>query len=150
MHIYDLRGNKDLGFLMNPSEGAVTCVQLYTPPGHTNPTNLLSGSNDGTIHVWSAGGGWEHMKPLRGHRSTVHSLSVHPTGTLALSVAHDQHLRLWDLVKGRCSYQTKLDAEADIVRFGSLGTDYAIAAGGKVAVHSVGGQIVATLAHSRR
>ena len=106
-------GQKDHGFLVNPGEGAVTCVELFAPPGEVEPSHLLSGPGDGSLHVWSVGGGWEHMRALRGHRSTVHSVSIHPSGKVALSVAHDRHLRLWDLVRGRCQYTSPLEAETD-------------------------------------
>lgn len=40
--------------------------------------------------------------------SAVTSLSVHPSGKLALSVGHDGTLRTWNLVKGRQAYATNL------------------------------------------
>lgn len=150
MHLYDIRHNKDLGFLMNPGEGAVTSVKFFCPPGKAYPANFLSGSADGSVHVWKAGGGWEHMKPLRGHRGSVHHLSVHPTGLMAISVAHDRFLKLWDLVKGRCTYTAKLEAEGEIVEFGPLGTDYVLVSGKKVTIHGVDGVLRATLEHDRK
>lgn len=54
MHLYDLVSGKDLSFLMNPGDGAVTCVHLFAPLGTPHPTNLLSGSQDGQIHIWKA------------------------------------------------------------------------------------------------
>lgn len=53
---------------MNPAEGAVTAAAFYTPPGSYAPSHLLSGSADGAVSVWAAGGGWEAMKTMRGHR----------------------------------------------------------------------------------
>jgi WD40 repeat protein len=116
-----LQHNKDLGFLMNPGEGAVPCVQLYTPPGAHQPTHMFSGSADGSIAVWMAGGGWEHLKLLKGHKGWVNSLAVHPSGRLALSVAHDKALRMWNLVKGRCTYTAPLEEEAQLVAFSPSG-----------------------------
>jgi protein MAK11 len=40
--------------------------------------------------------------------SAVTSLSVHPSGKLALSVGTDATLRTWNLVKGRQAYATNL------------------------------------------
>jgi protein MAK11 len=54
--------------MMNPGDGAITCVRLFTPPGSTKPTHLLSGSDDGSIAIWQAGGDWEALKLLRGHK----------------------------------------------------------------------------------
>lgn len=101
-----------MGFLVNPGQGAVTAVQLFAPAGHTDPINLLSAAEDGSIHVWKVGGGWHHMRSLRGHKAAVNDLSIHPSGKVALSVSHDMHLRLWDLYKGRCQYTAPLEAEA--------------------------------------
>lgn len=61
--------NKDLGFLMNPGDGAVPCVQFYAPPSSRGaPSHMLSGSADGSIAVWGAGGGWEHLKLMKVER----------------------------------------------------------------------------------
>lgn len=54
--------------MMNPGDGAITCVKLFTPPGAAKPTHLLSGSDDGSIAIWQAGGDWEALKLLRGHK----------------------------------------------------------------------------------
>ena len=58
----------DLGFLMNPGEGAVTAVAFFTPAGAAAPTHLLSGAADGSIAVWGAGGDWDCLKLLKGHK----------------------------------------------------------------------------------
>jgi hypothetical protein len=36
---------------------------------------------------------------MKGHKGMVNALSVHPSGRLALSVAHDRQLRMWDLLR---------------------------------------------------
>lgn len=43
IHLYDTKRHKDLGFLMNPGDGAVPCVQLYSPEGAAGPSHLFSG-----------------------------------------------------------------------------------------------------------
>eukprot|EP00798_Chlamydomonas_sp_ICE-L_P005250 gene5250-18481_t len=102
IHLYDLKRDKDMGFLMNPGEGAVPCLEFFTPDSSPTgtPSHLFSGSADGAIvvrkaggiwehlqKVWKAGGNWEHLKKMRGHKGSVNSLSVHPSGRLALSTA---------------------------------------------------------------
>ncbi|DBB08381.1 TPA: hypothetical protein ACH3X3_008540 [Trebouxia sp. C0006] len=62
LHIYDTQSQKDLGFLMNPGEGAISAVALYVPPGASAPTHLFSGGVDGTMAVWSAGRSWDCLK----------------------------------------------------------------------------------------
>lgn len=68
LDVLGLQAGKDLGFLMNPGDGAVTAVEFYTPAGTSQPTHLLSGAADGSISVWGAGGSWECMKVLKGHK----------------------------------------------------------------------------------
>lgn len=85
--LYITQNDKDLGFLMSPGEGAVTALAFFTPPGAYAPSHLLSGAADGSITVWSVGGGWEAMKTMRGHRKDVSAIAVHPSGMLALSVS---------------------------------------------------------------
>ena len=57
-----MQSQKDLGFLMNPGEGAISAVALYVPPGVGAPTHLFSGGADGTLTVWSAGRSWDCLK----------------------------------------------------------------------------------------
>lgn len=78
---------------------------------------MAAGSADGTISIWNAGGDWEHLKTMRGHKSAVNSLAVHSSGRVALSVSRDATLRMWNLGKGRNSYTAKLDGEGDLVKF---------------------------------
>lgn len=65
---------------------------------------------------------------------------------------------MWDLVKGRCTYTVRLEAEAEAVAFCEEdgGARYALLAGQRVSVHSVAGDardgsgVLAALAHPRR
>ncbi len=82
-----LQNDKDLGFLMSPGEGAVTALAFFAPAGAYNPTHMLSGSADGSLSVWAAGGGWESMKTMRGHRKEVTAIAVHPSGLVALTTS---------------------------------------------------------------
>eukprot|EP00878_Enallax_costatus_P038053 GHUV01043191.1.p1 GENE.GHUV01043191.1~~GHUV01043191.1.p1 ORF type:complete len:211 (+),score=21.62 GHUV01043191.1:406-1038(+) len=138
--------------MMNPGDGAIPCLQFYTPQGSQNPSYLFSGSDDGSIAIWKAGGGWEHLKLMRGHKGPVRSLSVHPSGRLALSVGHDRGLRMWNLAKGRCSYTAKLDVEADHIGFSADGESYALLCDKLITINSVvqEGSITAKLQHPRR
>lgn len=43
MHLYDIKKKKDLGFLMNPGDGAVPCLELYGPQTSSKPTHLFTG-----------------------------------------------------------------------------------------------------------
>ena len=59
-------------------------------------------------------------------RGAVNSIAVHPSGRLALSVASDKNLRMWDLTKGRPALTVPLGAEARVVRWSTDGASYVL------------------------
>ena len=61
------QAHADLGFLMSPGNGAVSALAFYTPPGAGAPSHLLSGTADGGIAVWTAGGEWDCLKTMGDH-----------------------------------------------------------------------------------
>lgn len=136
IHLFDLKGPKDLGFLMNPCDGAVTALHMVTPYAKDSPSHMLSGSQDGGITVWKVGS-WQSLKSMRGHTKEINGLAVHPSGTVVLSVAHDRSLKLWNLVTGKCGYTTKLELEAQDVQFDGTGMNYALQCGSLLSLHNV-------------
>ena len=92
------------------------------------------------------------LQVMSGHRKEITSLSIHPSGKLALSTSRDSTLRIWDLIKGRCSYHHVLDAIADVVAFSPSGALYALVVGNKVTIHKIGQEagLCGELPHSRR
>lgn len=142
LHVYDVKKGRDLGFLVNPGEGAVPCVQLFTPAGAAAPSHMFSGSADGGLAIWKAGGDWEHLKMMRGHKGAVNAIAVHPSGRLALSVARDASLRMWDLLRGRCTYTAALGGakhEGLDVSFGPRGDCYCLLTQAAATLHDAGG-----------
>eukprot|EP00890_Picochlorum_soloecismus_P006725 jgi/Picsp_1/878/NSC_04366-R1_p21-activated protein kinase-interacting protein 1 len=140
IHVYDLWHDKDLGFLMNPGEGAITALEFFTPRDSFSPTHLLAGCSDGSLTIWKAGQGWQCMKTLRGHRHEITSIAIHETGLLALTTSRDKTIRLWDLIKGRTTFQSKLEREAEQVLFSPSGTKYALRAGNTISIIPVDSQ----------
>ncbi|KAG2444218.1 hypothetical protein HYH02_009156 [Chlamydomonas schloesseri] len=139
IHLYDMVAERDLGTLMNPCDGAVPCLEFFTPEGRSTPTHMLGGSGDGAINIWRCRD-WEHLKVMRGHKGAVNALAVHPSGKLALSVARDSAIRMWNLVKGRCTYTTRLEAEAEGVAFSHTGDAYSLLSGSRISVFSTDGE----------
>ena len=143
-------------FQVNPGVGAITAMSFFTPVGAFRPTHLLAGCSDGTVTVWSVVDGWQCMKTLKGHRDEVFSVAVHSTGVLALSTSRDGTLRLWDLVKGRTTFHSKLEESAEEVIWSPSGRLYALRSGKFVRVFRVGdgdgaeGTSCVALEHSRR
>ncbi len=77
--------------------------------------------------------------------------SRHPAFTCL--ACRDGFLRMWDLVKGRCTYTVRLEAEAEAVHFCQEdgGARYALLCGTLLTLHSVGeAGTLRTLAHPRR
>eukprot|EP01025_Chloroclados_australasicus_P031186 TRINITY_DN31505_c0_g1_i1.p1 TRINITY_DN31505_c0_g1~~TRINITY_DN31505_c0_g1_i1.p1 ORF type:complete len:411 (-),score=61.01 TRINITY_DN31505_c0_g1_i1:295-1434(-) len=77
---------------------------------------------------------------MKGHKGAINSIAIHNSGRLALTIARDKHLKMWDLVQGRYSYSEKLKAEADIVKFVPNGQEYALACGKEIVVKNTSGK----------
>ena len=69
---------------------------------------LYSSSQDGTIGIIRTRD-WELVKLLDGHKHSVHSIHVHPTGKVMLSVGRDGTLKCWNLQKGNCGIKGDID-----------------------------------------
>jgi protein MAK11 len=48
------------------------------------------------------------LRSLKGHKGRVNSVSVHPSGKVALSVGKDRTLYMWDLMRGKRAASMKL------------------------------------------
>ncbi|CAG8584530.1 4924_t:CDS:2 [Diversispora eburnea] len=116
--LYDTKKRKEIGSLLQHN-GSITTLQFY------NKTHLLSGSEDGCICIWRTKD-WECLKILKGHKGRINSLAIHPSGKLALSVASDKTLRLWNLLIGQKSKVIKLGREGEVILWSSSGDHYAI------------------------
>eukprot|EP00873_Tetraselmis_striata_P026041 jgi/Tetstr1/446305/TSEL_033849.t1 len=140
IHVYDLNSGADLGFLMHPGYGAITCLDSFTPPESPVPTHLLSGGEDGVVNVWQAGGEWEHLQSMTGHKAAVSSVALHPSGRVAMSVGLDAGLRLWDLARGKTSYCSMLAARGEAVAWAQGGETYCLLMAGKLVARSIVGE----------
>jgi protein MAK11 len=118
--VWDLRRRKEVGGLMQ-HEGFF-CIAAFLLYVHLNLTrflgsithltfpsrsHLISASEDGTLCVFRARD-WAVLRSLKGHKGRVNSVSVHPSGKVALSVGKDRTLYMWDLMRGRRAASMKL------------------------------------------
>jgi protein MAK11 len=126
--VYDLQKRVEIGSALQ-HQGAVTCVEFF------KKSNFLSGSADGTICVWRTKD-WECLSVLKGHKKEVTSLSIHPSGRMALSTGRDKTLKLWNLIDGKCAYSLKLSSEPGEVRWSPSGDIYAIVFDCSVEIYS--------------
>ncbi|KAF9213799.1 p21-activated protein kinase-interacting protein 1-like protein [Podila verticillata] len=119
IQLYDLKRRKELGALLQ-HQGTITALTFH------NKTHMLSGSDDGKICVWRSKD-WECLKIMKGHQNTVHSIAIHPSGKIALSVAADHSVRLWNLLLGKQASMTRLPQGAGLkVVWNPSGTGYSI------------------------
>ena len=130
IRLFDLKKHVELGTLMHQN-GTITCLAFV------EATHMLSGSEDGTICIWDCKS-WEIEKTLKGHRGAINSISVHPSGRVALSISKDKTVRTWNLLTGRAAYVTSLKAVGELVRWCPSGNSYAISFGRKVDIHKLG------------
>jgi len=121
IRMYDLRKRAEVGELLH-HKGTITAL------GFVGSSHLLSGSEDGLVCIWRVYD-WSLLHILGGHKGAVTAVALHPSGKLALSTGRDRSLRLWDLVKGRCAYITKLEAVAESVKWSEDGEAYALLLG---------------------
>nr|XP_057917769.1 p21-activated protein kinase-interacting protein 1-like [Doryrhamphus excisus] len=118
IQLYDMKKKVEHGALLRHN-GSITCLEFYSP------THLLSGGEDGLICVWSTKK-WVCLQSIKAHKGHVTSLSVHPSGKLALSVGTDKTLRTWNLMTGRCAFIKNIKRIAHIVRWSPDGDKYVV------------------------
>ncbi|KAG0052055.1 p21-activated protein kinase-interacting protein 1-like protein [Gryganskiella cystojenkinii] len=118
IQLYDLKRRKELGNLLQ-HQGTITSLTFH------NKTHMLSGSDDGKVCVWRSKD-WECLKSMKGHQASVHSIAIHPSGKIALSVSADHSVRLWNLLLGKQASMTRLHGEGMKVCWNPSGTGYAI------------------------
>src|SRR5690606_3795825 len=103
--VYDLNVRRELGTIVR-SEGQINCLEFW------KTSHLFCGTERGDILIWKTNQ-WDQLPSLKGHTDRVNSISVHPSGILALSVSKDKTLKLWDLEKGLVAHTNKLEQEAE-------------------------------------
>ncbi|KAG0286643.1 p21-activated protein kinase-interacting protein 1-like protein [Linnemannia gamsii] len=118
IQLYDLKRRKELGALLQ-HQGTITALTFHTK------SHMLSGSDDGKICVWRTKD-WECLKIMKGHQASVHSIAIHPSGKIALSVSVDHSVRVWNLLLGKQASMHRLQGEGLKVCWNPSGTGYSI------------------------
>ncbi|XP_049454544.1 p21-activated protein kinase-interacting protein 1-like [Epinephelus fuscoguttatus] len=129
IQLYDMKKRTEHGALLH-HDGTITCLEFY------GASHLLSGGEDGLICVWSTKK-WECLKSIKAHHGHVTSLSVHPSGKLALSVGTDKTLRTWNLTNGRSAFIKNIKQNAHIVRWSPDGDKYVTVVNDTVSIYDL-------------
>lgn len=129
VRIFSGKKRADVGTLVQ-QQGTISCIQFH------EDSHMFTGSEDGTICVWDTRN-WECLKTLRGHKSAVLAISIHPSGKMLLSVSRDRTLRTWNLIKGRCAYITNLKTVAHSVFWSPNGRDFVVAVDDRMDVYNI-------------
>ncbi|XP_070830484.1 p21-activated protein kinase-interacting protein 1-like isoform X2 [Chaetodon trifascialis] len=129
IQLYDMKKRTEHGALLH-HDGTITCLEFY------GSSHLLSGGDDGLVCVWSTKK-WECLKSIKAHKGPVASLSVHPSGKLALTVGTDKTLRTWNLINGRSAFIKNIKQNAHIVRWSPDGDKYVVVVNDKVDIYDL-------------
>ncbi|NXP50852.1 PK1IP protein, partial [Heliornis fulica] len=129
IQIYDMKKKIEHGALLQHN-GTITCLEFY------GTAHLLSGAEDGQICIWNTKR-WECLKSIKAHKGHVTSLSIHPSGKLALSVGTDKTLRTWNLVEGRSAFIKNLKQNAHIIKWSPDGARYVTVITNKVDIYKL-------------
>lgn len=131
--IYDLSSSSEIGSLHHTS--TITSLSFFSPPSLSAfPRNLIAADADGSVSIYDADP-FVHLKTVKIHKKSVNSLSVHPSGKLALTVGHDECLAMVNLVRGRRSFYCKLGKESSIVQFDQTGDNFFMCVDSKITIH---------------
>ena len=117
--LINLRKSQEIGNLIE-HEGAITELEFY------KNKFLFSASEDQTICVWNMSS-VNCDKKLKGHKQSISSIAVHPTGKLLLSAGRDKTVRTWNLIQGRLAFVTNLKESANLVRWSPNGRNFLLA-----------------------
>ena len=118
IQLYDLTKLKILGNL-HQHNNEVTALAFF------RSKNMLSGDADGIVNVWRCYD-WQLLESMTGHKGRINSISIHPTGAMALTASADKTVKLWNLLKCRCASTMKFPEQKMVVSWSPSGSTYAI------------------------
>lgn len=131
--------------LLQTAEIAVICASFV------GDTHVICGCDDGSVLIYEITKGSMNLeKTLCGHKGSVTSISVHPSGKVLLSLSKDNTMRTWNLIKGRCAYVTNIKSQAHIVQWSKTGNEFVIAANNEIYLYNKSGNLQHSIAVVKR
>lgn len=162
--IWDLRRRKEVGGLINHNGMCVVpprttsrsltpffsiCLGTITSLHFPSRSHLLTTSEDSTLSLFRTRD-WTLLRSFKGHVGRVNSITVHPSGKLALTVGKDRVLRMWDLMKGKPGGGVKIGKEGESIRFSPSGDQFAILSTTTLDIYTKAMSLVQTVVNPKR
>jgi WD40 repeat protein len=134
--IYNLKQHREVGSLLEHKD-MITCIVFY------KGSHMISGSKDGAVLLWRCSD-WVCLDSMRGHKAAINGIAIHPSGRIALTVAQDRSLRLWDLTKAKSAVRIALPEDGLVVKYNEEGTFFVVMLKKSLTVYdgSTGGHIL--------
>lgn len=98
IHIYDVNKRKEFSQFF--VESGVNQLAFAGP-------NLIAASASGRLTIWRTRD-WSVLSDSRAHHKEVLSLSIHPSEAMALTVAADGGMKLWNLKDASAAFKRRL------------------------------------------
>ncbi|KAG6416750.1 hypothetical protein SASPL_124188 [Salvia splendens] len=130
-HVYDQTA---LVSAMSSAAAAISVFVLLSLAPPEVLSDALGSDADGSVSIYDADP-FVLLKSVKIHKKTINSMSVHPSGKIALTVGHDQCMALVNLVRGRRSFYCKIGKEASLVQFDESGDRFSMVVDEKVSIH---------------
>ncbi|CAL8076019.1 unnamed protein product [Calicophoron daubneyi] len=120
LQVFSLSNRTRLGSL-DLHTGTIRQLDFSADSAPASLLHLFSASDDGCIAIWRAEinsrmpnpSAWECIRVLRRHKGPVLSMAIHPSNHYAYSLSEDKVFRVWNLMRGRQAYATRLKNIAD-------------------------------------
>jgi protein MAK11 len=145
VRVYDVRRRHEVAVLVHHA-GSVNALEFARDPV-SGTDFLFSASDDASICVTRASD-WRLVKKLSCHTAPVVDFAVHPSTRVALSIARDRSLFMWNLVKGKVAFSAKTKpGPASAVQWSPSGISYMLTAENRVALYDPEGQLLANIMH---
>ncbi|ORX57481.1 WD40 repeat-like protein [Hesseltinella vesiculosa] len=129
IRLFNIKKRKEYGFLGGHHQGDINDIQFHGK-------YMFTSSGDHHIGLWRVKD-WEYLKTLKGHKGAIHSMSVHPSGKIALSVASDRTVILWNLMTAKKASVNKLQGEGLKVKWNTKGDRYIILFDRRISIFNV-------------
>jgi protein MAK11 len=145
VRVYDVRRRHEVAVLVHHS-GSVNALEFVRDPV-SGSDFLFSASDDASICVTRVSD-WRLVKKLPGHTAAVTDFSIHPSSRVALSIARDRSLFMWNLIKGKVAFSAKTKpGPAIAVQWSPSGSTYMLASEIRVALYDPEGQLQGDFMH---